>query len=109
MKDFLNKNKFYIVLVLVVLLFFGKCRDSRNVRILENENTKLAKGSESTIDSLNNIIYRQTQTIDSFPERLRTRELEVHMFYDNWISDKDRGRQLMQLHRVVKENIHELD
>ncbi len=30
------------------------------------------------------------------------------MEYDNWISSKDRGQQLMELHRVVKDNIKEL-
>jgi hypothetical protein len=27
------------------------------------------------------------------------------MFYDNWITEKNRSPQLMELHMIVKENI----
>ena len=46
--------------------------------------------------------------IDSIPEILRVEKINIHLEYDSWISSKDRGSQLMELHSVVKENIKEL-
>lgn len=32
-------------------------------------------------------------------------KIAIHSFYDNWITQKDRGPQLMELHFIVKENL----
>ena len=53
------------------------------------------------------IILRQ-QKIDSFPEIMRVEKINIHLEYDNWISERDRGQQLMELHRIVKENVNNL-
>ena len=34
--------------------------------------------------------------------------MNIHIEYDNWISSKDRGPQLMELHPVVKSSIKKL-
>jgi hypothetical protein len=36
-------------------------------------------------------------------------KIKVHTDYDNYISSKDRGEQLMELHMLVKQNIKDLD
>ena len=52
--------------------------------------------------------YKKDQRIDSFPEILRQEKLNIHMGYDDYISKKDRGDQLMEIHMMVKDNIKEL-
>jgi len=35
-------------------------------------------------------------------------KINIHLDYDSWISSKDRGQQLMELHQIVKTNIKDL-
>ena len=101
--EFIKKNKLYILGVLAVFFFMRSCQKSVKVKSFE----KQVIGSVETIDSLNNIISNQGLTINSFPEKLREVKLGIHLEYDGWISSKDRGPQLMELHPIVKNNIKE--
>jgi hypothetical protein len=60
------------------------------------------------IDSLTNVINGQKDTINKISEVIRIEKIKVHSEYDNFISSKDRGDQLMELHMIVKKNIKEL-
>lgn len=102
--EFIKKHKLYILGGLFVIFFFRSCFKSSDIKKLDKFNDKQTE----VIDSLNLVITQKQQHIDSFPERIRLDKLNIHMEYDNWISSKDRGQQLMELHRVVKDNIKEL-
>lgn len=39
---------------------------------------------------------------------MRIEKINIHLEYDEWISSKDRGQQLMELHSIVKNNVKEL-
>ena len=43
--------------------------------------------------------------IDSLKLAHKNEKIAIHGFYDNWITQKDRGQQLMELHLIVKENL----
>ena len=43
--------------------------------------------------------------IDSLKTTHKNEKIAIHSFYDNWITQKDRGPQLMELHFIVKENL----
>jgi hypothetical protein len=43
--------------------------------------------------------------IDSLKIAHKKEKIAIHSFYDNWITQKDRGPQLMELHFIVKENL----
>ena len=43
--------------------------------------------------------------IDSLKITHKNEKIAIHGFYDNWITQKDRGPQLMELHFIVKENL----
>jgi hypothetical protein len=58
---------------------------------------------------LNNVISVQKKTIDGIPQLIKDEKLKVHTEYDNYISGKNRGEQLMELHMVVKNNIKKLE
>jgi len=102
--EFVKKYKLYILGGLFVIFFFRSCFKSTDIKKLEKVNGEKTE----TIDSLNLVIKQKQQHIDSIPERTRLDRLNIHMEYDNWISSRDRGQQLMELHRVVKDNIKEL-
>lgn len=107
MKNFINlvkKYKLYILSVLLVMFFFRSCTKSTQIKKLD----KKVNTIEIVTDSLNNEINLRQQKIDSFPELLRVEKINIHLEYDGWISSKDRGPQLMELHPIVKNNIKEL-
>jgi hypothetical protein len=95
--EFLKKHKTKILISLVVIFFFKSCGSSRSVTKLE----KLKTENVNTIDSLNLLIKNHD-------EQIRIEKIKVHTYYDNWITEKDRGGQLMELHFVVKNNLKEL-
>ena len=39
---------------------------------------------------------------------MRIEKMNIHLEYDSWISEKDRSQQLMELHKVVKDNVKQL-
>jgi len=107
MKNFieiLKKYKIYILSSLLVIFFFRSCSQTSKVRKLEKQQVN----SGQVIDSLNSVISGQKDTINNISEVIRLEKIKVHSEYDNYISQKDRGDQLMELHMVVKQNIKKL-
>jgi hypothetical protein len=103
--ELIKKYKVYILSVLLVVFFFRSCSKSGEVRKLEkNKNNNV-----EMIDSLNSVIKGQRDTISNISEIIRVEKIKVHTEYDNYISERDRGEQLMELHKVVKENIKKLE
>jgi hypothetical protein len=82
---------------LLVIFIFKSCSKSGDIKKLEKTNEQQV----FAIDSL-------SQKIDSIPEVIRVEKINIHLEYDVWISGKDRGSQLMELHSLVKNNIKEL-
>ena len=103
--EFVKKYKIHILSGLLFIFFIRSCSKSGDVRKLEKVKTK----NEQTIDSLTQLINGQKDTISNISEVIRLEKLKVHREYDNYISSKDRGQQLMELHRVVKKNIQDLE
>jgi len=103
--EFAKKYKIYILSVFLFIFFFRSCIKSGQVRKLE----KVKTSNEKVVDSLTNLINGQKDTINNISEVIRMEKLKVHREYDNYISSKDRGPQLMELHMVVKNNIKELE
>jgi PBP1b-binding outer membrane lipoprotein LpoB len=103
--ELIKKYQVYILSVLLVVFFFRSCSKSGEVRKLEkNKNNNV-----EMIDSLNSVIKGQRDTISNISEIIRVEKIKVHTEYDNYISERDRGEQLMELHKVVKENIKKLE
>jgi hypothetical protein len=96
-KEFFKKYKVYILSTLLVIFIFKSCSKSGDIKKLEKTNEQQV----FAIDSL-------SQKIDSIPEVIRVEKINIHLEYDMWISGKDRGSQLMELHSLVKNNIKEL-
>ena len=103
--DFIKKYKIHILSSLLFIFFIRSCSNSGQVRKLEKLKTK----NEITIDSLNNLIKGQKDTISNISEVIRQEKIKVHTEYDNYISEKDRGEQLMELHKLVKQKIKDLE
>lgn len=99
--EFLKNYKFHIAVSLIFIIGVRSCSKSSEIKHLQ----KIDIGHTHVTDSLNNQINFLTQKIDSFPELLRAEKLSIHIEYDNYISQQDRGKQLMDLHMIVKENI----
>ena len=89
---------------MLFISFFRSCIKSSDVKKLQKEETYNSK----VIDSLNFVINGQKDTIKNISEVIRVEKLKVHSEYDDYISEKNRSEQLMELHMVVKENIKKL-
>jgi hypothetical protein len=85
--ELIKTYKLQILIFLTVVFFFRSCSNSSRVTKLE----KIQKQNVSMIDSL-----KTTH---------KNEKIAIHGFYDNWITQKDRGPQLMELHFIVKENL----
>jgi hypothetical protein len=85
--ELIKTYKLQILIFLTVIFFFRSCSNSSKVTKLE----KIQKQNVSMIDSL-----KTTH---------KNEKIAIHSFYDNWITQKDRGSQLMELHFIVKENL----
>jgi len=103
--ELIKKYKVYILAGLLTIFFFRSCGKSTEVRKLED----VVTNNMVVVDSLKGVIDEQLSTMDTFPWVLNNEKIKIHSEYDNYISEKDRGTQLMELHRVVKENIKELE
>lgn len=103
--EFLKKYKIHILSALLFIFFMRSCVKSGSVRKLEKVNVN----NEKVIDSLKLVINGQKDTINNISEVIRQERLKVHREYDNYISSKDRGDQLMELHMIVKKNIKDLE
>lgn len=95
--ELVKKYKVYILSVLLLFFFFKSCSKSTDIKKLD----KLSTTQKIQLDSLNS-------KIDSIPEIIRVEKINIHLEYDEWISSKDRGSQLMELHSIVKNNIKDL-
>lgn len=102
--DFLKKYKVHILSTLCFIFIFRSCIKSSQINRLEKEQGKC----EHTVDSLNNLLNKQKDTINNIGEVIRLEKIKVHSEYDDYISSKDRGQQLMELHMLVKQNIQKL-
>ena len=85
--ELIKTYKLQILIFLTIIFFFRSCSNSSKVTKLE----KIQKQNVSMIDSL-----KTTH---------KNEKIAIHSFYDNWITQKDRGPQLMELHFIVKENL----
>jgi len=85
--ELIKTYKLEILVFLTVIFFFRSCSSSSRVTKLE----KIEKQNISMIDSLK-LAHKNEK-------------IAIHGFYDNWITQKDRGQQLMELHLIVKENL----
>jgi PBP1b-binding outer membrane lipoprotein LpoB len=103
--EFVKKYKVHILASLCFIFFFRSCQKSGEIRKISKNNTE----SSTVVDSLNNVISVQKKTIDSIPQIIKDEKLKVHSEYDNYISSKNRGEQLMELHMLVKNNIKKLE
>jgi len=102
--ELVKKYKIYILSVLLLFFFFKSCGKSRDIKRLG----KITETQKKEIDSLNNKIVSLNNKLDSIPEIIRVEKINIHLDYDSWISSKDRGQQLMELHQIVKTNIKDL-
>ena len=103
--EVIKKYKTYILGVLLIIFFFRSCNKSTQSRKSDNVITE----KMMTIDSLQKVTITQERIISGFFEVLRKEKIKVHSRYDNYISKKDRGDQLMELHMIVKENLKDLE
>ena len=85
--ELIKTYKLEILIFLTVIFSFRSCVNSNKV-------TKLQKIEKQNIF-----------TIDSLKVAHKNEKISIHGFYDNWITQKDRGPQLMELHFIVKENL----
>ena len=102
--DFVKKYKLYILGILFIFYFFRSCSKSTQIKRLD----KQVNNNGVVVDSLKKEINVRRQKIDSLPEIMRIEKINIHLEYDAWISSKDRGPQLMDLHSIVKNNVKEL-
>ena len=102
--DLVKKYKVYILAILLLFYFFRSCSKSTTIKKLTRE----VDNNGLVVDSLENEIKLRQQKIDSVPEIMRIEKINIHLEYDEWISSKDRGNQLMELHSIVKNNIKNL-
>jgi len=102
--ELVKKYKVYILAGFLAIFFFRSCSKSTEIKKLE----KKINNNETVVDSLQNEIKVRQQKIDSLPEIMRIEKINIHLEYDEWISSKDRGQQLMELHSIVKNNVKEL-
>ena len=85
--ELVKKYKVYILSGLLLIFFFKSCSKSTDIKKLD----KLSTTQKFQLDSLNS-------KIDSIPEIIRVEKINIHLEYDEWISSKDRGSQLMEFH-----------
>ena len=103
--EFVKMYKIYILTTLLVIFFFRSCIKSGELRKLEKTNIK----ETEVVDSLKRIVIGQKDTINNISEVIRLTKIKVHTEYDNYISELNRGEQLMELHKLVKKNLKELE
>ena len=85
--ELIKTYKLQILIFLTIIFFFRSCSNS------------------SKVDKLEKIKNQNVATIDSLKVAHKNEKIQIHSFYDNWITQKDRGPQVMELHFIVKENL----
>ena len=104
MVDFIKKYKIYILLAFTFIMFVRSCSKSRSI-------SKLEKNQESNIsklDSLESLVNLQKHKLDSIPDILRKEKLSIYLYLDDTISRVDRTPQLMGFHKIIKDEIKDL-
>lgn len=107
--EFIKKYKVHILTTLLLIFMFRSCHHKNNLRKLRVETQKELNLKDSMLNESYFILDSNRKVISNIPNLVRDEKLKVHYYYDNWISSKDRGPQLMELHTVVKNNIKELN
>ena len=92
--ELVKKYKIYVLSILLIFFFFKSCGKSTDIKRLE----RVTETQNKEIDSLNN-------KLDSVPEIIRVEKINIHLEYDSWVSSKDRGLQLMELHQIIKSKL----
>lgn len=90
--DFINKYKLQILSILLIIFFIGSCNRGRTIKKLNRTIIQL----ESKIDSI-------SASSDSLIKDAKAKHYDDLESIDTWISRKDRDRQLMELHPIIKE------
>jgi len=103
--ELVKKYKVYILASFLFIFFVRSCAKSGEVSKLSRDNIKQTE----VVDSLRQIVVGQKDTIDNISEVIRLTKVKVHSDYDNYISAQNRGDQLMELHKLVKKNLKELE
>jgi hypothetical protein len=103
--EFVKKYKVRILIALLLIITIRSCSKSSQIRKLNKSNIE----QTNINDSLQKIVNEQNITIENISEVIRREKIKIHREYDNYISEKDRGGQLMELHRLVKNNIKDLE
>jgi hypothetical protein len=102
--NFIKKYQIYILSFLLLIFVIRSCSKGGGIKKINKQNIEC----NTQVDSLIKLNRNLQQKTDSFPEVLRKQKLNIHMEYDNYISKQDRGKQLMDLHMIVKDNIKDL-
>lgn len=103
--EFIKNHKIHILTTLLFIFLFRSCSKTGQLNRKEKENIR----NTEVIDSLKLVLKSQENTINNISEVIRQEKIKVHLEYDNYISEKDRGEQLMELHKVVKIKLKELE
>jgi len=103
--EFIKNHKIHILTTFLFIFLFRSCSKTGQLNRKEKENIR----NTEVIDSLKSVLKAQESTINNISEVIRQEKIKVHLEYDNYISEKDRGEQLMELHKVVKIKLKELD
>lgn len=90
--ELLKKYKLYIISALLMIFFFRSCGKSREI-------TRITKTYEIEVSKKDSIISSQIEVIDSMHT---SHYVDLEML-DNWISSRDRDKQLMELQPIVKD------
>jgi len=85
--ELIKTYKLEILIGLTVIFFFRSCSNSSKVSKLEK------------------IVKQNVATIDSMKVAHKKEKISIHSFYDNYITEKDRGPQLMEMHFIVKDKL----
>ena len=85
--ELIKTYKLQILIGLTVIFFFRSCSNSSKVSKLEK------------------IVKQNVATIDSMKVAHKKEKISIHSFYDNYITEKDRGPQLMEMHFIVKDKL----
>lgn len=100
-KNFLSKYKIWILVGFLAIFFFRSCARGRQISKLEKSTVSQTR----VTDSLQSVINVQSSKIDSFPEVLRYEKLSIYLKLDDTISRVDRSPQLMEFHKLIKNEV----
>jgi hypothetical protein len=106
--NFINKYKVHILSSLIFITLFRGCHFKNSTKRVLKQHNEYVEKKDSVLQEYMGIIEEQKNIITQYHKTLKKEKMDIHLFYDNWISSKDRGQQLMELHIVVRDNIRNL-